>query len=95
MLGVRILIKVKINHFIIYHITYDYLLHDYRGMAKWFGAHYNSEVRFSSAVGTDNGFHYPIAEFYNKSDSENNSYQWMSPLSFLLVRVWGPLTLNY
>jgi len=26
------------------------LVSDYRGMAKWFGAHYNQEVRFSSAV---------------------------------------------
>jgi len=26
------------------------LLSDYRGLAKWFGAHYNQEVRFSSAV---------------------------------------------
>jgi len=26
------------------------LLSDYRGMVKWFGAHYNQEVRFSSAV---------------------------------------------
>jgi len=25
------------------------LLSDYRDMAKWFGAHYNKEVRFSSA----------------------------------------------
>jgi len=23
---------------------------DYRGMAKWFGAYYNQEVRFSTAV---------------------------------------------
>jgi len=23
---------------------------DYRGIAKWFGAHYNQEVRFSSVV---------------------------------------------
>jgi len=27
-----------------------WLLSDYRGMAKWFGAYYNEEVRFSSAV---------------------------------------------
>jgi len=26
------------------------LLSEYRGMVKWFGAHYNQEVRFSSAV---------------------------------------------
>jgi len=26
------------------------LLSDYRGMVKWFGAHYNQEVRFSSTV---------------------------------------------
>jgi len=26
------------------------LLSDYREMAKWFGAHYNQEVRFSSVV---------------------------------------------
>jgi len=26
------------------------LLTDYRGMAKWFGAHYSQEVRFTSAV---------------------------------------------
>jgi len=26
------------------------MLSDYRGMAKWFGAHYNQEVRFSWAV---------------------------------------------
>jgi len=26
------------------------LLSEYRGVAKWFGAHYNQEVRFSSAV---------------------------------------------
>jgi len=32
----------------IVYITYD-LLSDYRGVAKWFGAHYNQEARFSSA----------------------------------------------
>jgi len=37
------------EHFLIFHITYDSRW-DYRGMAKWFGAHYNQEVRFSSAV---------------------------------------------
>jgi len=35
--------------FLIYRITYDFRC-DYRRMAKWFGAHYNQEVRFSSAV---------------------------------------------
>jgi len=32
--------------FLIFHITYGYLL----SMAKWFGAHYDQEVRFSGAV---------------------------------------------
>jgi len=44
---VRVRTEVKI--FQISHITYDPLLSDYRGMAKWFGAHYN-QVGFSSAV---------------------------------------------
>jgi len=33
------------ENFLIFHITYDSLLSDYRGMAKWLGAHYNQEVR--------------------------------------------------
>jgi len=31
----------------------------YRGMAKWFGAHYNQEVRFSSVVKCKKGPHVP------------------------------------
>jgi len=38
------------GNFLIFHITYDSLLSDYKGMAKWFRAQYNQEVRFSSAV---------------------------------------------
>jgi len=39
------------KNFIIFHITYDsYYKSDYRRMAKWFGANYNQEVRFSAAV---------------------------------------------
>jgi len=40
------------ENFLIFHIT---LLSDCRGMAKWFGAHYNEEVRFRSAVKGMNG----------------------------------------
>jgi len=39
--------KIIYLYFLILHITYD-SLSDYRGMAKWFGAHYNQEVRFIS-----------------------------------------------
>jgi len=37
------------HEFEFFHIIYD-LLSDYRGMAKWFGAHHNQEARFGSAV---------------------------------------------
>jgi len=32
-------------------------LSDYRGMPKWFGAHYNQEVRYRSAVKFKKGLH--------------------------------------
>jgi len=37
---------LHVENFLIFHITYD----SERGMAKLFGAQYNQEVRFSSAV---------------------------------------------
>jgi len=39
------------ENFPIFHIAYIWLLlSDYWGMTEWFGAHYNQEVSFSSAV---------------------------------------------
>jgi len=37
------------EHFLIFYITYD-SYYGIIGMAKWFGAHFNQEVRFYSAV---------------------------------------------
>jgi len=34
----------------IFNFPHHLLLSDYRGVAKWFGAHYNKEVSFSSEV---------------------------------------------
>jgi len=45
-------------------------LSDYRGMAKWFGTHYNQEVRFSSAVKCKKGTQV-LPNNVNETDSIN------------------------
>jgi len=50
------------------------LVEDYRGMAKWFVAHYNQEVRFNSAVKLD--FHLNKAMVTHKQDNPFLSSLW-------------------
>jgi len=49
--------QLKWNFFIFPHHLW-LLLSDYRGMAKWFGAHYNQDVRFSLAVKCKKGLNF-------------------------------------
>jgi len=72
------------------------LLSDYRGMAKWFGVHYNQEVRFSSAVKCKKGPQVLTSLFNQRRNHRPTQVRTWDSFWDLLIIVWSePISHTY